>query len=442
MRHGSSVGPEELFPPEFEQMWQSPLARRLVRTARRVHLGSRSHALPLDAALALVALAAGLAGVIVLDRGGQTVGPAETVLLVGSVLGQAVPLVWRRRAALPVLAVVMVSSTVQWWINQPQRSVVAVLIAMYSASRYARLRWLPWSIPFLAAALSVPAFRVVPFREHVYYSLFFLYATGVAAVALGLVVRVRQAQLDALADRAARLEVEREQRVQLATLAERSRVSREMHDIIGHNLAVMIGLADGAAFAAANDPARGAEVLPVIASTGRQALSELRRTLSALNEHPDDSADGPAPGFELAPQPGLADLAPLLERIGAAGPQITHRTVGDLTTLAPGVQLTVYRIVQEALTNSLKHAGPTTGIQVVLRVLGGVVDVRVQDSGRPEEASAAPRSGHAEQGLVGIHERAVLAGGTASAGPTREGGWLVHAVVPLTTPPTREEDQP
>ncbi|TDT98022.1 signal transduction histidine kinase [Streptomyces sp. 846.5] len=441
----------EVFPPEFEEMWGSPLARRAVRRGRRLRRSVRRRPLLLDAVLALLLLTSGLVAPHHTGSG-QTAVETPTAALVLTVLGQSLPVVWRRRAPMAVLAVVLAASVVQWaWWGESQRSVTGLLIAIYSLARYERLDRLLWPAPFLFAGLTVSAFRVKPFEQQPLYSLFFLCATSVAAAALALVVRVRRAQLGALADRAHRLEVEREQRVQLATLAERSRVSREMHDIIGHNLAVIIGLADGAGAAAANDPARGAEVLPVIAGTARQALSELRRTLSALSER----ADQPLAADQLAPQPGLADLAPLLERIQAAGPRISHRTAGDLDALPPGVQLTVYRIVQEALTNSLKHAGPATGVQVVLRVGDQQVDVRVQDTGRPDGAPARPGSGLADadqegQGLVGIHERAALAGGTAVIGPTGDGGWLVHAVLPLdrkpapqSSPnPATEEDRP
>jgi signal transduction histidine kinase len=265
--------------------------------------------------------------------------------------------------------------------------------------------------------MSLAAFRVAPLKLQPLTSLFLLLSAATAAAALGLVLRVRQSQLSALADRA-------RQNTELATLAERARISREMHDIVGHNLAVIVGLADGGASLAATDPARSAEALRIIAGTGRQALSELRRTLGALREQPEGEA-------ELNPQPGIADLPVLLERIRAAGPRISYRTAGELDALAPGVQLAVYRIVQEALTNSLKHAGSRTAVRVAVRATEQQVEVSVQDDGRADGAAIASTAatGGPGHGLVGIRERAALAGGVAEAGPSAD-GWLVRAVLP------------
>ncbi|MFE3141327.1 sensor histidine kinase [Streptomyces scopuliridis] len=433
----------EPFPPELDALWSSPLVRRAAGTARRLRRVSREHPVLLDSLLALAVLAIGLGNLFLpegRDREGGRHGSFASsltlaeqqvplALILVSLAGQALPLVWRRRAPSAVLAAVLLCCVLQWSLGVPLRSAVALMVALYSLARYDSVKRLPWAALGTAAALCVAAFRVSPLNSQSLSSLFLLCAAATAAVALALVVRVRQAQLSALADRAAQVEIEREQRVQLATFAERSRVSREMHDIVGHNLAVIIGLADGAA--AAPDAARGAEVLRLIAGTGRQALSELRRTLGALRERPDGITDA----VELSPQPGIADLAGLLERIRAAGPQVIYRGAGDPDTLAPGVQLAVYRIVQEALTNSLKHAGPATTVRVVLSVTDREADVRVRDSGRPDGAPASGPGGDTGQGLVGIAERAALAGGSAEAGPTEDGGWMVHAVLPLLPPP-------
>jgi signal transduction histidine kinase len=300
--------------------------------------------------------------------------------------------------------------------------------------------------------------------------LFFVACAATAAAALGLAGRVRQAQLAALADRAATLEVEREQREQLAAATERARVSRELHDIVGHSLAVIIGLADGGAAQAALRPERGPEVLRIIADAGRESLGELRRTLGALRaelpdaDGADPAAEATAPGgAELHPQPGTADVAALCERIRAAGPTVSYTSSGDPSVLSASLRLAVYRIVQEALTNSLKHAGPHTDVHVSVAVDARAGEVRVgvddngADEGRPSgreylglaEPHRAERANRADRlsaghGLIGLRERAALAGGSATAGPRPGGGWSVRAVLPTTleTPSPTDRQQP
>jgi len=225
-----------------------------------------------------------------------------------------------------------------------------------------------------------------------------------------------------------RLEVERDQRVRLAEAAERARISREMHDILGPTLAVMVGLADGAAGLAETSPERGAQTLRLIADSGRGALADLRRLLGTLRENGTASCDTP-----LAPQPGLTDLDALLERVRAAGPTVTLNTEGDLAVLPAGLQLTVYRIVQEAPTNTLKHAAPTTRIDVAVVAASHAVRVAVEDSGPPRRPRKQPRD-DGGQGLLGMRERAALYQGTVTAAPNPGGGWSVRAELHLVPP--------
>jgi signal transduction histidine kinase len=438
---GSGSPPSSEVPPELAVLWHSTFARRVVRLGRRLRGIDRAHPAALDWLLVVAVLAFGSPELFVLFADSVRIrlgfgGP--TVLVAATLVGQAVPLVWRRRSPWGVLAAVLAACVLQWSLGLSLHSAIGLLIALYAVARYDRLTVLPWVAVCSVAGIGVAAFHAEPFRQQAPNSMFFLCSSATAAAALGLVVRVRRAQLDALADRAARLEVEREQRVQLATLAERSRVSREMHDIVGHNLAVIIGLADGAAV----DPDARADVLRIIAGTGRQALSELRRTLGALRERHDRPADS----AELSPQPGIDDLPALLGRIRAAGPRIHYQTTGNADTVPPSVQLAAYRVVQEALTNSLKHAGRDTRLRVTLRTSDTELGVEVRDSGHPtrlpgnepahDVRRTRPRSGH---GLIGIEERAALTGGTASAGPTADGGWIVHATLPLSQDPAQRE---
>ena len=426
-----SPAPGELFPPELDALWHSRVARWTLGAGRRARRLDEVHPVLLDSFLALVVLVGGFGSLLI--RTGHDIDRVLTGhhvpvwLIVVSILGQALPLIRRRRAPAAVLAVVLVCCTVQWWYGLTLRSGLAFLIALYSMARYGGLRRLPWAAAATVAALGVAAFRSETFKEQPWNGWFVLCGTATAAIALAVVVQVRQAQLAALADRAARLETEREQRVRLATFAERSRVSREMHDVVGHSLAIIIGLADGASHGEAVDPARSREVLRLIAGTGRQALSEVRSTLNALRQRPDQESEA----ADLSPQPGLGDLAALLEAVRSAGPRISFRVTGDLDAVPPGVGLAAYRIIQEALTNSLKHAGPDTTVQVAIQVRDREVDLIVRDSGGPDRAPATGAANPEGQGLVGIAERAALTGGHAEAGSGENGGWTVHAVLPL-----------
>jgi signal transduction histidine kinase len=253
----------------------------------------------------------------------------------------------------------------------------------------------------------------------VFAALFFLGCAATAAVALGLGLRIAQGYLAALQDRAARLEVERDQRAMLAAAAERTRVAREMHDIIGHNLSVIIGLADGGAAAADVAPERSKEALRLIGGTGM---------LGVLRERTENGEAVP----QLSPQPGIADLDALCERVRAAGPQVVYRTVGNVDALDHGVQLTVYRIVQESLTNTLKHAGTDTRAQLTLAAEGQEVRIIVEDTGPPDGSRSRPAPAQDGHGLAGMRERAALYSGTITAGPRPGGGWTVNALLDLT----------
>jgi signal transduction histidine kinase len=242
-----------------------------------------------------------------------------------------------------------------------------------------------------------------------------------AFAALGLLGRLANAYVVALRK-------ERDHQARLATAQERARISREMHDILGHTLAVIVGLADGAAGLAETKPQRAADTLRLIADSGRGALGELRRLLAIIDEEADRPHD-----FPFAPQPGLADLEGLLERVRSAGPVAMLHTDGNLTGLAQGLQLAVYRIVQEALTNTLKYAPADTTVHVSVTADADLVRVVVEDTG----PHRTPKAGHgsAGQGLIGMRERAALYQGSIAAGPNTRGGWTVRALL-LTSPST------
>ncbi|MGF6887328.1 signal transduction histidine kinase [Nocardia sp. GAS34] len=415
----------------------APVIARLARLRQRLGRLDRAHPWIFDAAFtAVVFLIFGGP-----DFGGpaHSGGPHDPQIVLTQLsapvtlalqAGLLLPLLWRRRAPSAAFGVIAAVFLLQWSLGAGLRADVALLIALYSVALRARPAHLPWVCAVAAAVLVPVALRVATGAVLRLEVLFFLLSTVTAAVALGLTVRSRRAQLAALRERAARLEIERDQRSRLATATERTRVAREMHDIIGHNLSVIITVADGGAYAAQSDPARGREALLLIGDAGRQALGELRRMLGVLRERGPEQDSAP----ELEPQPGIADLAALYARVRAAGTEVVYQSIGELDGLDRGVQLMAYRIVQEALTNTLKHVGPGSRADVTVGTDGDRLRIRVHDTG-PRDGRTRPGSPGEGHGLAGMRERAALYDGTVTAGPAAGGGWTVEAVLDLDPHP-------
>ena len=272
---------------------------------------------------------------------------------------------------------------------------------------------------------------------------------GVLAIAVGLcaavviaafVIGERQRdraefqaeQLRALDERAALLAAERDQRVRIAASTERTRIARELHDIVAHSLSVVIVQADGAAAAAAARPELAVSVLHTIADTGREALAEMRRLVGVLRA---DETAGPVE-TRYEPAQGVDDLPTLVEQVRQAGVVVSLSISGGAVALPAGLDLTLYRLVQEALTNVLKHAGPAATAVVAVRYGPGTVDVSVTDDGRGgalASGSGAPDSGSPDSGhgLLGMRERVWLQGGSLAVGPRTGGGYAVQASFPL-----------
>ncbi|WP_443217670.1 sensor histidine kinase [Saccharothrix sp. CCNWYY140] len=240
--------------------------------------------------------------------------------------------------------------------------------------------------------------------------------------ALGEFVGARRAYQRELEQRLKLLETERDQQARIAVGEERSRIARELHDVVAHAVSVMVVQADGAGYAIKSQPELAEAAVRTIAETGRQALTELRRLLGVLRQE-DQS------GTQWAPQPGATDLEDLAENLRAAGLPVRLETSGELADLPAGLGLGMYRIVQEALTNTLKHAG--TGASAVVRVAraGEHVALEVVDDGFGTPHDLVAVSGG--NGLIGMRERAGVLGGTLEAGPNPGGGWRVRAVLPV-----------
>jgi signal transduction histidine kinase len=327
------------------------------------------------------------------------------------------PLVLRRIFPVPVLAWLIAASVVTGLWNHHVIAGFALMVALYTvATTHTRRDAL--------VAAAVLELVVIAVAIHVsgsgfWYDSIFLSGLIGAAVGLGLYVATRREYLAELHDRAQRLERERDQQGALAAAAERARITREMHDVVAHHLTVMVALSDGAVAAMATSPERGIEVMRSVSATGRRALADTRRLLGVLRDSTTD--DGPE---TRQPVPELADLEVLLERVRAAGLPTTYEVQGSATDVPAGVQLTVYRLVQEALTNTLKHGGPDAKAAVRLRRRPGELLVDVVDDGAGVSVATPVVVGG---GLTGMQERVHAYGGDISAGPGRPSGWRVTA---------------
>ncbi|QUC58906.1 two-component sensor histidine kinase [Streptomyces sp. A2-16] len=414
--------------PGLADVWAHPLLRSMLRAQRARRRLDQRHPWVLDTTVVLVVALFSLPDLLSHSRRGpfgeaMDRGQWPTPVLAAFAVAVVLPLWWRRRNPTVTYCVISALLLVQWSLGVWQQTGMAVLVALYSLALHGSLRALGWAAALTAAQLVLAVGLLAPV-EHPFLGLFFLMGTTTAAIAIGLTLRIRRLYLATLEDRATRLEIEQDQRVRLTTAAERTRIAREMHDIVGHNLSVMVSVADGAAILATNRGETTADALRILADTGRQAMSELRRVLGVLREDQGDER-------LLGPQPGIRDLDPLLTRVRAAGLPVTYRTTGDLDTLGSGVQLTVYRIVQEALTNTLKHAGPDATADVTIAKDTDTVRITVADTGLGDRGT---RSGDAGHGIVGIRQRAAMYGGTLTLGPRTVGhGWLVDVV--LDVPP-------
>jgi signal transduction histidine kinase len=236
-----------------------------------------------------------------------------------------------------------------------------------------------------------------------------------AALLLGAVLRARRAHLAELTDRAARLELERDQQAQIAAVAERTRIAREMHDVIAHSLAVIVALADGAAAKLAKEPERAEAAVQSIADIGREALGDTRRLLGILRADLGNA--------DMAPQPGLQQLDDLMEQLTATGLHATLERQGRPFPLAAAAELTVYRLLQEAGTNTLKHGRNATRFNARLFYAYPSLIVEAVDDGVP----VANTTGNPGHGIAGMRERVALYGGTVRSGPEPDGGWRVTA---------------
>ncbi len=371
------------------------------------------------AADAVVAIIVFLAGVFVVEDPNQdfavrAVGdvPISEFIVIAVASGA---LIWRRYQPLVVLGVTLAASTLSLALGYTEAVGFAMLIALYSVGRYVtddRRSYMGVSgaiaVVMIANLIDGEPAADIAFAFLVLFVVWYI----------GRRIRIRGEHLTLLKERAAQLEREQAAEARRAVAEERTRIARELHDVVAHRVSLMTVQAGAAKTVAADDPEGALQAMEAVEQAGRQALDELRHLLGVLR--PEADVDG------LGPQPGLADVPQLVEQLGEAGLDVSL-TMDDVQTDLPArVSLSAYRIVQEALTNVLKHAGPGARTEVKLGTDNHGLAIEVLDTGHG--ATILPGSGH---GIVGMRERALLLGGSLDAGPRPGGGFQVVAHLPI-----------
>ncbi|MFF5536866.1 sensor histidine kinase [Streptomyces cinerochromogenes] len=389
----------------------------------------RRHPAWVDAFWAVVLLGVSAVSVVNLDGTPGHQGTVPEGMAVSAALCAVVAL--RRRFPEPMLLVAVVIGLVQLVLDvETTVADFAMLVITYTvaavgarwasrlalavslcAATVAQMRW-PEEQASFPGQVAIAVFQTVPFA---------------LAWVLGDSMRTRRAYFAQLEERAARLEKEREAQAKVAVAAERARIARELHDVVAHNVSVMVVQADGAAYVMDAAPDQAKKALETISSTGRQALAEMRRLLGVLRtgEHQESG--------EYVPQPDVEQIDDLIEQCRSSGLPVDFKVEGTPRPLPSGVELTAYRIVQEALTNTRKHGGPNAGASVRLVYFDDGLGLLVEDDGKgaPHELydeGGADGQGH---GLIGMRERVGMVGGTLDAGPRPGGGFRISALLPL-----------
>ncbi|MES9540076.1 MULTISPECIES: sensor histidine kinase [unclassified Actinomadura] len=336
-------------------------------------------------------------------------------------------LTWRRRHPMPVLLFIISGELVMAVLHYPPSvpDVVAFLMAVYSVAAHrglaqSALGGVTAFVYFLTYLLVLP----VSAAPEV---LITDCALVIGVWVLGRNLRLRRAYFAELEDRAARLERARGTDARAARVEERSRIARELHDVVAHHVSVMTVQAGAARRIIDRDPGSAREAMSTIEEVGRTALSEMRRIVGVLRTDRDTER----PGRELAPQPGLGDLGELLEHVRETGLSVQLWMEGEARPPSPGVDVAAFRLIQEALTNTLKHAGPQARAWVRLYYGDRDLTVEIEDDGRGTATFMAGNGDNPGHGLVGMYERVALYGGELKIGPRVGGGFGVRARFPL-----------
>ncbi|MGW4598560.1 sensor histidine kinase [Streptomyces sp. NPDC004457] len=401
-------------------------------TLERARCGLKAHPLAADAALAAGVLACMVAGSFAAPQGHHGLtwdvhAPAVLSLLL--MLAGSAALVFRRRAPKTVLAVTGTVSLVECVTGDPRAPVaMSAVIALFTVAATTD-RSTTWRLGLLTmTVLTAAAMLAGPLPWYAQENLGVLAWTGIGATA-GDAVRSRRAVVQAIRDRAERAERTREEEARRRVAEERLRIARDLHDVVAHHIALVNVQAGVAAHVMDKRPDQAKEALAHVRQASRSALDELRATVGLLRQ----SGDPEAP---TEPAPGLSRLEELADTFRSAGLPVSVARADQGTELPAAVDLAAYRIVQEALTNVRKHAGPDAGAEVSVVRVGPNIEVTVLDDG--PGTPGTPGAGHASEdggghGLLGMRERVTALGGTLTTGPRYGGGFRVHAILPVKT---------
>ncbi|MFG2591290.1 sensor histidine kinase [Streptomyces sp. NPDC048438] len=361
-----------------------------------------------------------------------------------SVLGSlmALCLLARRRFPATVLAVVLALSIVQFVLygrpdfqlaSAPASYNVAVLFAMMSVVHHSRTTWMPYLagavvlLTPVAGTVGMPPLGIEPFVDLQTFLIFWGLTLTVWLTAFAL--HTRRLYAESQAARAWHVEREQEQRVRLAAARERAEIARELHDVVAHSLAVMILQADGAEAVLRKSPDMAQSALKTIAATGRDAIDDMHRIVRVLREGTPDSADSGPPRRLVT----LDEIEAVAGRARAAGLSVNVSVEVGEGRLSPAEEMTAFRIVQECLTNVLRHAGAGAGVDIRIHEEQGTLLISVVDDGAGTFSGRGLGGRSGGNGLVGMRERAELAGGSFEAGPRLGSGWHVRASIPTRT---------
>lgn len=384
----------------------------------------RAHPMVGDSLLAALFLGVDLIVFLAQSSAGQRGGAKPWWVVIPLDLAMAAPLVFRRKYPQTVAYAVLVVGFVHGWLEIGLGSLTVSAVALYTMVMYVGRRK---ALYYLVALIAVHAVSFTLTWHNGSYVIFGLVIGLVFAFCwvLGEFIGARQAYHAEVEARLHLLETERDQASRIAVAEERSRIARELHDVVAHAVSVIVVQADGASYAVRSNPELAERAIQTISHTGREALTELRRLLEVLRN--EDTSGGPR-----IPQPTAESLTELAQRVREAGVPVRLDVDGDLSGLPAGVSLGVFRIVQESLTNTLKHAGRGARAEVRVRRSEDVIEVEIEDDGAGKaRALVAADALPGGNGVIGMRERANVYGGSLDVGPAPGGGWRVHATLPI-----------